>query len=172
MRRADGRRATGIAAPAIIAVAVAALDQASKLLILRRLRPGRAIPAIAGFFNLTLVHNQGTAFGLFYRHGIVFIFLSLATIAALALFYRRLLALGANARWSAGLILGGAAGNLIDRVFRGAVVDFLDFYLTWGGEEYHWPAFNLADSVICVGVGLLLITVAFKHPQEQITISK
>ncbi|MCX6350017.1 MAG: signal peptidase II [Candidatus Aureabacteria bacterium] len=167
MRRADGRRATGIAAPAIIAVAVAALDQASKLLILLRLRPGRLIPSIAGFFNLTLIYNQGTAFGLFHRHGIVFIFLSLATIAALAFFYRRLLALGANARWSAGLILGGAAGNLVDRVFRGAVVDFLDFYLTWGGEEYHWPAFNIADSAICAGVGLLLVTVVFQKQKQE-----
>jgi signal peptidase II len=159
MRRADRSRAAGIAA---LAAALAALDQASKLLVVRELHPGRAVPVIAGFFNLTRVHNQGTAFGLFNRHGFIFILLSMVTIAAMIFFYRRLLSQGALVRWSAGLILGGALGNLIDRIFRGAVVDFLDVFLTLGGEEYHWPAFNLADSAICVGVGLLLITVVFQ----------
>jgi len=165
MRRADGSRAAGVA---VLAVALAALDQVSKLLAVRQLHLGRAVPVIANFLSLTRVHNRGTAFGLFNRHGFVFILLSLVTIAAMIYFYRRLLSQGALVRWSAGLILGGAIGNLVDRIFRGAVVDFLDFYLVLRGKEYHWPAFNLADSAICVGVGLLLITVVFQKNKTQV----
>ncbi len=165
MRRADGSRTAGIA---LLAVALALLDQGSKWLVVRELQPGRPIPVIAGLLSLTRVHNSGTAFGLFHRQQFLFILLSLATVAALVVLYRRLLSQGALVRWSAGLILGGAIGNLVDRVFRGAVVDFVDVFLVLRGEEYHWPAFNLADSAICVGVGLLLITVLIRKDKHRV----
>ena len=165
MRRADGSRTAGIA---ILAVALALLDQGSKWLVVRELQPGRAVPVIAGLLSLTRVHNTGTAFGLFHRQQFLFILLSLATVAALAVFYRRLLSQGALVRWSAGLILGGAIGNLIDRLFRGAVVDFVDVFLVLKGEEYHWPAFNLADSAICVGAGLLLVAALIRKDNPRV----
>jgi signal peptidase II len=68
------------------------------------------------------------------------------------------------------LILGGAIGNLIDRFRLGYVVDFLDVYLKWGGQAHHWPAFNVADSAICIGIGLLFLDMR-KKPEERTNVS-
>jgi len=143
-----------LAAPA--AVAVVALDQTTKFLALERLFEGDPVPVIKGLFSLTLVRNRGLAFGMLgampteWRW--VVALLSLAALTVLAVIGARLLPSGgAFARLALGLIFGGAVGNLIDRWRFGAVVDFLDFY--WRG--YHWPAFNVADSAITVGVAVL-----------------
>jgi signal peptidase II len=145
-----------LAAPA--AVAVVALDQTTKFLALERLFEGDPVPVIKGFFSLTLVHNRGLAFGMLgampaeWRW--VVALLSVAALTILAVIGARLLPSGgAFARLALGLIFGGAVGNLIDRWRFGAVVDFLDFY--WRG--YHWPAFNVADSAITVGVAVLAL---------------
>lgn len=111
---------------------------------------GHAVPVIKGFFDLNLVFNAGAAFGIFTGQKFLFLILPLiTTLIVLIVFFR----LQAKSRllWPLGLLLGGIIGNFIDRVRFGYVVDFFDFY--W--RNYHWPAFNIADTCICIGVGLL-----------------
>ena len=142
------------------ALGVLVLDQLTKLLALGRLSPGRPIRLVDGFFSLTLVMNPGLAFGMLSSTPApwrwVVAVLSMGALAVLAVVGARLLPSGGRVtRLGLGLIFGGAAGNLIDRGRFGAVVDFLDFY--W--RSYHWPAFNVADSAISVGVALLALRI-------------
>jgi len=135
------------------------LDQASKLTVDAKLDFADRIPVIDGFFYLTHVRNPGAAFGLFADASptvrvTLFIGITLVALAMIVSFQRRLAPGDRFSALSLGLIMGGAVGNLIDRVFRGEVVDFLHFRL-WGG--YQWPDFNLADSFIVVGVAFLVI---------------
>ena len=114
---------------------------------------------IEGFFYLTHVRNTGAAFGLFAGAPVVtrlvfFIGISLVAVAIVVSLFRKLAPGDRLAALALGLILGGAVGNLIDRVTRGEVVDFLHFRL-WGG--YAWPDFNFADSAIVVGVAILVL---------------
>ena len=142
----------------VVALAVLALDQLTKLLALARLSPGLPVPVVEGLLALTLVMNPGLAFGVFAAtppgwRWLVAV-LSLFALSVLVVLSARLLPAGGwPAALSLGLIFGGAVGNLIDRGRFGAVVDFIDVY--WRG--YHWPAFNVADSAITVGVGLLAL---------------
>lgn len=133
---------------------VLGLDQALKAWIRIYLEPHKIIQIIPGFFDLVNVSNRGAAFGFLNRSDIewqFWLFLGATGIAFWAIFAlarnglrRPLLIIGL------GMILGGAAGNLIDRIRYRAVIDFLDFY--WHG--WHWPAFNIADIGICIGVML------------------
>lgn len=128
------------------------LDQLSKLCIMATLEPYQSVPVVHGFFNLVLVRNRGMAFGIMNRHQgrLIFYFLILLTIAAIAILIYwagRHASEKTRVLFGLGLILGGAVGNLVDRVRLGSVIDFLDFFL----GRYHWPAFNLADSAITVG---------------------
>jgi len=129
-------------------------DQAAKLAILAGFAPGEVRP-VTGFFNLVLVYNPGAAFSFLAGAGgwQKWFFLALAFAISgwiVAMLRRhpdqRLLATALS------LVLGGALGNVIDRFAYGAVVDFLDFYLA----GWHWPAFNVADSAICLGAVLLI----------------
>ncbi|MGH6945319.1 MAG: signal peptidase II [Geminicoccaceae bacterium] len=138
-----------------IACLILVLDQASKWLVLGPLGLEARPILLTPFFNLVLVWNRGVSFGMFGSPGPLAPWIlsgvALAVVAGLGLWLRRatqpLIAVGL------GLVIGGALGNVIDRVRFGAVVDFLDFHLA----GYHWPAFNLADSAICVGAGLLVV---------------
>jgi signal peptidase II len=140
-----------------VVLVVVSIDQVTKRTILAAFSPGEIKPVIDGMFNLTLSFNTGAAFGLWtgLANGWREIVLGLTILMAMALvvflltrpYYQTLLAQTALA-----LILGGAIGNVIDRCIYGAVVDFLDFHI----GTSHWPAFNVADSAICIGVGLLL----------------
>ncbi|MSO76416.1 MAG: signal peptidase II [Alphaproteobacteria bacterium] len=129
------------------------LDQASKWLLLTAvMAPPRAIE-VTGFFNVVPVWNRGVSFGLFGAQALspwVFIGISAAIAAALTVWLVR------AGTWfeaaAIGLILGGAIGNIVDRLVHGAVFDFLDFHVA----GYHWPAFNLADSAITMGALLLV----------------
>jgi len=146
---------------ALLFLVVVALDQVTKLMALQAFEPGEIRPVFDGFFNLTLAFNRGVAFGLFadYADGVRHLLLGVSACGALAAvgyFFVREYAHDVIGRSALVLILGGAVGNIIDRVRLGMVVDFLDFYL----GEYHWPAFNVADSAICVGVFVLL----FRRP--------
>ena len=138
-----------------IALAVVVLDQASKWWIVSEVMSPPRVIEVAPFFNVVLVMNRGASFGLAAAGGAV----AKWGLAALAVIIAGALVvwLWRNRRiWVAaalGLVIGGAAGNLADRLRLGAVVDFLDFHLA--GQ--HWPAFNLADSAITVGVGILLV---------------
>ena len=153
---------------AAVALVIILADQVTKLTVTGFLKdlPGRTFTVIQSFFYLRLVHNRGAAFGIGNDYGLLFTFLSLVTVAVLIIFYRRFFARSVLSRVAGGLILGGAVGNLIDRIFRGEaflngyVVDFLDFQF----GSYHWPAFNLADSAICVGVGILILITLFISP--------
>jgi signal peptidase II len=135
------------------------LDQLSKLAIIHWLGFADRVAVIDGFFYLSHVRNPGSAFGLFagspepYR-SIFFIGITGVAILMIFAFYRRLAPGDRLSALALGLVLGGAAGNLIDRIRLGEVVDFLRFQL-WGG--YTWPDFNLADSFIVVGVALLVL---------------
>ena len=126
-----------------------AADQATKWLALKYLSPVPTLPLVPGFFHLTYVLNSGVAFGFFKGHGL---WITLGTLVILALLFRTTLKVDPG-KWvpvCLGLILGGAMGNLIDRVRFGGVVDFLDFRI--------WPVFNLADSCITVGAILLAVS--------------
>ena len=142
----------------LLAGAVAALDQITKLVVLEHLVLGVPIPVVDRLLSLTLVLNPGLAFGLLgslppaWRWLVAA--LSLVALAVLARVALRVLPAGGPAgRVAIGLIFGGAVGNLIDRARFGAVVDFVDVH--WGG--WHWPAFNVADSAITIGVALLAL---------------
>ncbi len=135
------------------------LDQLTKLWIVRNLSRTDSIPIIDGFFTLTHVRNPGAAFGLFtgLDDGIrvpLFLVVSIAAVILVLRFQRSLEPGDRLSAMALGLILGGAVGNLIDRLRYGEVIDFLHFRL-WRG--YAWPDFNLADSFIVVGVALLVI---------------
>jgi signal peptidase II len=150
----------------LIALATIALDQATKWLVLTYLAPlGEAI-AITPFFNLVMVWNRGVSFGMFGSSGAfapwILSGLAIAVVVALVIWLRR--AAHYLTGVGLGLVIGGALGNVIDRVQYGAVIDFLDFHLA----GWHWPAFNVADSGICVGAAFLVADSLFA-PRRQYT---
>jgi signal peptidase II len=143
-----------------LALFVVIIDQVSKWLAATHLEPHQIISAIPGFFNIVLVKNRGMAFGIFNQTQLGFSHYLLlgTTIAAIGIILFFFIWTKRNHLWMAvglSLIMGGAVGNLIDRVKQGFVIDFLDFYL--GG--YHWPAFNIADSAVTVGTFWVFINV-------------
>lgn len=146
----------GVAAITII------IDQISKHLILTSLLPGEVVPVVPGFFNLTLTFNPGAAFGLWsnlpggWREFALGISIALA-LGVVVFFLRQPAYQSLVARISLSAVLGGALGNIIDRCVYGSVVDFLDVYL----GQSHWPAFNVADSAISLGVIALVL---LPHP--------
>lgn len=132
-------------------------DQVSKFMVSHFIPVSASIPVVPGLFNLTYILNPGAAFGFLSKGELSFrnpFFIGVSLIAIFFVLYyywwhgrgRPLCTLGL------GMIAGGALGNLWDRIRQGAVVDFLDFYM----GRHHWPAFNLADSAISVGVALLI----------------
>lgn len=134
------------------------LDQATKALVVARFTAETAIPVIPGLFRLVLVENTGMAFGLLNDSPSPLVFGLLTLVSAALLGFVAYLLWTHQASSTLGgyglaLILGGAAGNVVDRLARGKVIDFLDFYL----GSHHWPAFNLADSGIVIGAALLLL---------------
>lgn len=139
-----------------IALAVLVADQASKGWAQAALA-GKGPVAVLPFFNLTLVYNTGAAFGLLrdaggWQNGF-FILVAVAVTVFVLVVVRRLGAADRQLGVALMLVLGGALGNLVDRLLRGHVVDFLDFYY----GDWHWPAFNLADAAISIGALLLVL---------------
>ena len=135
------------------------LDQVTKHLVLRKIPYGGEVPVIPGFFSLVHTTNTGAAFGLFQNNNLFFILLAVtAFVVILFLLIRDRInpkvRLAVTTKISFGLLAAGILGNLIDRVARGNVIDFLNFYF----RQYAWPAFNVADSCICIAVGLLVLT--------------
>ena len=140
-----------------ISALIVALDQATKALVRSRFELHQSLDVVPGIFSLTRVHNYGAAFGLMNSTEFPFKTTLLSLVAAAALLalvlYAGTLPLGQRlARAGLGLIAGGAAGNLIDRISAGYVVDFVDLY--WGG--WHFWAFNVADAAITTGVALMI----------------
>ncbi len=134
-------------------------DQLTKILTLRFIPYQESIPVIPGFFNLTHLHNTGAAFSMLHDNNLFFILLSSAVFIALIVLRRHFT--GLLMQWGWILLLSGIIGNVTDRIRLGHVVDFLDFQ--FGG--YHWPAFNVADSCICIAAGLFVIS-GFVTPKE------
>lgn len=154
----------------VLAAVIVVLDLYTKHLVLLNFRLHESLPVIPNFFDLVYVRNYGAAFGLGNgtESSLVPILLSVGAIGVFifVVIYSLKVAISDRLMQTAlHLILGGAIGNLIDRFRFGYVVDFLDFYVVVGGVERHWPAFNVADSAICVGIGLLMLDM-FRKPAE------
>jgi signal peptidase II len=148
-------------------LSIVVLDQVSKYIVMTRIDISRSIPVIGGFFNLVHTRNRGMAFGMFNRPGSdlgYYLLLSATFVAVILLLFwfsrlkqqERILAPGLA------LILGGAIGNLVDRIRLQEVIDFLDFYI----GSYHWPAFNVADSAITVGTFWVVLSLLFLTPRK------
>lgn len=140
------------------ALAVVAADQATKLLVVTHMTLHESIEVVDGFFSLTYVRNTGAAFGLLAGslESVRVPFFLLVAASAVVLLVLFLRAVPVHRRWivvACGCVVGGALGNMIDRVFYGEVIDFLDVYV----GSYHWPAFNVADMAITSGVAILAL---------------
>lgn len=130
----------------IIVLCVLSLDRLSKLLAAKKLLLHQSLPVIKGFFHLTLVHNRGAAFGILKNQTFFFILTAVSAIILISLKLGKHKAVSLCSI-ALGLILSGALGNLIDRLFFGYVIDFLDFRI--------WPVFNIADTSITIGAILI-----------------
>ena len=139
------------------------LDQITKFLVLANIPTHVTIEVIPGFFNLVQVHNTGAAFGMLKDNNWFFIGLASVALIAVAVMAKRGCFLDTPTRLGAALLASGILGNLTDRLLHGYVVDFLDVILPWYG---HWPAFNVADSCICVAAFLFLIS-GFTAPKAE-----
>jgi signal peptidase II len=151
-----------------LAAIIIVLDAVTKWLVMQRLDLHDSVPLIPDFFQLVHVRNTGAAFGIgantesalmpfLLNAGAITVFCVVVAYAFRAAVSDRLLQVGLH------LILGGAIGNLIDRFRFGYVVDFLDFFV----GDHHWPAFNVADSAICVGIALLFLDMK-RRPEETV----
>lgn len=149
----------------LLALVVIILDQTSKLAIASQLAYGERLAVIPGFFNLTLAYNPGAAFsfladaGGWQRH--FFTLLALGVSAGIIYLLRKH---RAEPRFclQLSLVLGGAVGNVIDRIFYGHVIDFIQLHY----QNWYYPAFNVADSAICIGIGLMLFDGLFERKKE------
>ncbi len=141
---------------AIISAVILTFDQVTKLYVDANFRLHESIPVIRGFFNLTYVRNKGAAFGILADNAVripFFITVSIVAMLGILWYVSRIRNDQRLTVFSLSLVFAGAFGNLIDRIRLGEVIDFLDVF--W--QRHHWPAFNVADSAITVGVTLLFI---------------
>jgi len=152
----------------LIAVAIILLDQATKRVIVGTLQLGQGLPIVPGFFDLVFVLNPGAAFSFLATlpdsvRNPFFITISVTAVILILVYRTRHLQQHELASLSLALVLGGAIGNLIDRLRYGMVVDFLLVHV----YEYHWPAFNVADSAISVGVTLMVLDMFLEWRREK-----
>ncbi len=151
-----------------VSLVLIALDQITKMFVMHTMHLHESIPVIPDFFNLTYIRNPGAAFGIFATTNsafrlIFFVGTSIFALGLLGTIFYRLHADDVWGQLTVSSIFGGAIGNLIDRLRYGVVVVFLDFHIS----GYHWPAFNVADSAISVGVVSLLIIFALEKKKEK-----
>lgn len=142
--------------PLLLSAGVLLLDQATKRLVERTMTPGESLPVLGDALRLTFVRNDGIAFGIHIGNGALFNVFSIAACAGVAFYFWKIRRESAWVRSGVGLILGGAAGNLIDRLTAGSVVDFIDA----GIRSIRWPVFNAADSAVVIGAGILFVLAA------------
>ncbi len=151
---------------AIVSVAVLVLDQATKLYIDRTMDLHTSIPVVPNFFSITYIRNKGAAFGFLADSSFrlpFFILISVVAVIVIIGVFRKLRPDQNFTAITLAMIFAGALGNLIDRVRLGEVIDFLDAH--W--YRHHWPAFNVADSAICVGVFLLAIDMLREEKRQK-----
>jgi len=144
------------------------LDQLTKFVVTSRLQLGETIVVFYNFFNITQVRNSGAAFGLFsdLATGLrepLFLILPAVTVSIILLLFSRLKDNQQISIFAFSMIIGGALGNLMDRLRLGHVVDFLDFH--WR-NQIHFPAFNVADSAITIGVAMLFVSILFENDKR------
>ncbi len=140
-----------------IVVSLVIVDQMTKWLAVAYLAD--TVPVIDSVFHLVLVYNKGAAFGLLQNQQWLFVLTSVAVVAGLVFYQKAIIEEGPLSLWAYALIGGGAIGNLIDRLRIRAVIDFLDFRI--------WPVFNIADTAICIGMGLLVLCFLFYSKKVQ-----
>lgn len=145
----------------LVALILLSVDQFSKYIIRQNVSLAESIPVIKRIFHITYVENTGIAFGLFPQGHFLFIAISFIIISVIIFFERKKIIKSLKEKICLGLILGGASGNLIDRLRFGFVIDFLDFRI--------WPVFNLADSGVCIGGILMLFFILRKRPRKERT---
>jgi signal peptidase II len=145
---------------AAVAAVTFVVDQVTKQIVLRTMPLGEVIPVIPPVLDLHHITNRGVAFGLFARLGDIFVPVALVIMSVIFWYYRSLHGRRTWLRLALGLQLGGALGNLLDRLRYGAVVDFIEFHID--AINFHWPVFNAADSAIVIGVGILLVCLTFQ----------
>jgi signal peptidase II len=134
----------------LVAFGVLILDQITKNLVLKNMHAGQSIPLIQGVFHLTYVQNTGIAFGLFQNANLLFLGISLLIMLGVSYALLHTATEERTLHVLLGTVLGGAMGNIVDRIFLGYVVDFLDFRI--------WPVFNVADSAISIAIiGLIIV---------------
>jgi signal peptidase II len=151
----------------IFCFGILVLDQWTKSLIIQKLLLYQKVEVIQGFFNIVHVRNTGGAFGIFGGDkgglgSILFVVVSLIAIGVIIFLFIKIKENEKTLALSFSLILSGAIGNLIDRLRYGEVIDFLDFYLS----STHWPTFNVADSAICIGIGLMALELLKRDHKE------
>lgn len=140
-----------------LSLGVFLLDRATKFAVVRLMDFGQTIPVIPGVFQLRFVLNSGAAFGILQGKRIFFILITLAVVV-LILLYARQVRDNSLLQAAFGLQLGGALGNMVDRVATGEVIDFLDFHI--------WPVFNIADTALVIGVALFALDVVREWKKE------
>ncbi len=145
--------------PVLVCVIVILLDQWVKYYIASSLPLGTSIPVLPGIFHITYIQNPGAAFGILENQQTFFILNGVAILIAAAWFYPRLKQETAWVRYGSAMLLGGAVGNLIDRVWLGKVIDFFDFRI--------WPIFNIADIAIVCGVGCIMYAIVFRMKETE-----
>lgn len=132
----------------LISLLVIIIDQLSKYWTVKNMIEGSSIPVIPGVFYLTFIYNRGAAFGLLENEQWIFMLVAAALISGLFYFRKDIAQADSYTRLGTALLLGGAVGNLIDRIRINMVIDYFDFII--------WPIFNIADVAICVGVGMII----------------
>ena len=139
----------------VVSLPLYLLDQGTKALVLRNISMVDCIQIVPGFFNLVQVHNTGAAFGMMPNNNIFFVALAAAALIFLAVLAKRGTFPPGPMRWGVALLVPGILGNVTDRLLHGFVVDFIDVILPWYGR---WPAFNIADSCICIAAGFFIFS--------------
>ena len=139
------------------------LDQVTKELVVRLMTLGDRKVIIAGFFNLTSVRNNGAAWNMFAGKQWFLLLVSFAVMAGIIFFFKKLTCNYRERVFAILLLCSGIVGNCVDRLFRNEVVDFLEFHL----GRFYWPSFNVADSCICVGVFLFVISSLIRPDPEE-----
>lgn len=145
-----------------LAPLILAIDQASKWMVASTMAESQSIPVLGDFFRLTYIHNRGAAFGIDVGSPLLHLFFSLAALGALGWMFHTAPPGARLLRCSLSMVLGGALGNIVDRVRLEKVVDFFDF----GLGDLRWPVFNVADSFVTVGIFLLILTYS-RHQEAQ-----
>jgi len=157
----------------VLCLVLAVIDQITKNIIVDRVPLGHRIPVIPGFFDITYVTNPGAAWGMLSNRGILLLSISMAVLLLMIVFFRKLCDGWRERYYALFLVISGVIGNSFDRLFRcstygicdGQVVDFLSFHI--GNIPWAvWPSFNVADSCICIGVGIFILS-SFIRPDKE-----